>query len=148
MFKRMPKNLGFVAGAFLLASQAALAEQTPPSELQVAEDYVEAYNQRNLDAMLALMHQDVQWLSVEGSEVAVFANGKTDLKEQMRDYLASPLATRSTIDGSVTDGRFVAVREIAMWTTSDGEERSQSALAVYEIENGLVRRVWYYPATR
>jgi hypothetical protein len=46
------------------------------------------------------------------------------------------------IEGS----RFVTVRERAFWTTKGGEERSQAAVAVYEIRDSLVERVWYYPA--
>ncbi len=133
----------------MLASPAAAEElEAPPSPLTVAQSYVEAYNARDLDAMMALMHDEVEWLAIDGSAVQPFAKGKVDLAQQMQSYFASPLATTSTIDGSVIDGRFVAVREIARWTGSDGAPREQSALAVYEIENGLVRRVWYYPATR
>ncbi len=32
----------------------------------------------------------------------------------------------------------------ARWQGKNGE-RTQSALAVYEVEEGRVRRVWYYP---
>ena len=124
----------------------APAPAPPSEELQTASDYVDAYNARDLDAMLALMHDDVQWLSISEDQVEAFANGKDGLGTQMRDYMATPMATQSEIDGDVTDGRFVAVREIARWTDDNGEQRSQSALAVYEIEEGLVRRVWYYPA--
>lgn len=109
--------------------------------------YVAAYNARDLEAMLSLMHEEVQWLSVEGSEVAVFADGKDDLSSQMAQYFASPMATISRIEGGVRDGRFIAVREVASWTDSAGEPRSQSAMAIYEIDGGLVRRVWYYPSS-
>jgi hypothetical protein len=142
--------LNTLAGlALLMASPLAAEEQdAPPTPLAVAQSYVEAYNARDLDAMMALMHDEVEWLAIERSEAQAFAKGKGDLTRQMESYFSSPMATTSTIDGSVIDGRFVAVREIARWTGSDGKPREQSALAVYEIENGLVRRVWYYPATR
>jgi len=134
--------------ALLLPGPLVAEEHAAPAPLAVAQAYVEAYNARDLDAMMALMHDEVEWLAIEGSGAQAFAKGKPDLAEQMRGYVNSPVATTSVIDGSVIDGRFVAVREIARWTGSDGEPREQSALAVYEIEAGLVRRVWYYPATR
>ncbi|MEO9461489.1 MAG: nuclear transport factor 2 family protein [Marinomonas sp.] len=142
---------GPVAALAAFASLSACVhtpQAAPTSELTTALAYVEAYNARDLEAMLKLMHEDVQWLSISGAKVEVFANGKADLTAQMREYMASPMATRSEIDGDVTDGRFVAVREIARWTDKDGAERSQSALAVYEFEDDLVRRVWYYPASK
>lgn len=132
------------------AGQVAAQEVAPAkaSPASIVSAYVDAYNSRDLDAMMALMHDEVEWLAVEGSTVSVFANGKQDLADQMKGYFASPMVTSSTIDRSLTDGQFVAAREIASWTAKDGTQRSQSALAVYQIEDGLVRRVWYYPASR
>ena len=144
----MLSRLALLAAASLALSGCAHSAAAQGSdELSIASAYVEAYNSRDVDEMVALMHDEVQWISIEGSEAAVFANGKVDLVEQMTAYLTSPMATTSELDGSVTDGRFVAVREIARWSDKDGNPKSQSALAVYEIEDNLVRRVWYYPAT-
>ncbi|MEO0420171.1 MAG: nuclear transport factor 2 family protein [Pseudomonadota bacterium] len=148
MFEATFKSLGLAAAALMLPTGMAAAQEVQPSELQVAVAYVDAYNARDLNAILALMHEDVEWLSIEGSETVAFASGKAELAAQMEDYLASPDATFSTVEGSVGNGRFVAVREVAHWTDDKGNSRSQAALAVYEIEGGLVRRVWYYPATR
>ncbi|MEM8725597.1 MAG: nuclear transport factor 2 family protein [Pseudomonadota bacterium] len=135
-----------------LLSAAALSAEDEPSATDEGYSkviaYVEAYNARDLQAMMALMHDDVQWLSIEGSSVAIFADGKQDLASQMEGYFASPSATRSEVLSYVVDGRFVSVREVASWTDKEGAEKSQSALAVYEFEDGLVRRVWYYPASR
>lgn len=118
------------------------------TEAGIISTYTDAYNDRDIKAMEALMHPEVQWLSVEGSQISVVADGKADLVEQMTDYVASGSATTSKLEGGVSDGPFVAVREVASWTKDDGSIRRQSALAVYEIEDGLVRRVWYYPATQ
>ncbi len=148
MYKAISTGFGLFAAALLLPAIPVSAESPARSELQIAVSYVEAYNARDLPAMLALMHDDIEWLSIEGSEVAAFASGKADLAAQMEAYLKSPGATFSTVEGSVGDGRFVAVREVAHWQDADGNARSQSALAVYEIVDGLIRRVWYYPATR
>jgi len=146
MFK--PLLTGAMGAALAMASPSFAGDSEPSAELQIAMDYVAAYNARDLDAMMALMHDEVEWLSIEGSTAVAFAQGKDDLAKQMQSYFASPMVTTSAIDGDVSDGRFIAVREIARWTGSDGEPREQSALAVYEFEDGLVRRVWYYPATR
>ena len=44
-------------------------------------------------------------------------------------------------------GSFVAIREHVRWQTETGE-KSQAALAVYEVRDGKIRRVWYYPAEK
>ena len=36
------------------------------------------------------------------------------------------------------------VREVAYWLTVDGE-LAQASLAIYEVRDGLIHRVWYYP---
>ena len=46
-----------------------------------------------------------------------------------------------------TVGPYVAIRERVSWTAKSGR-RTQTALGVYEVRDGRVRRVWYYPAVR
>jgi len=41
---------------------------------------------------------------------------------------------------------YVSVTETANWTATDGTKKSQSSMTVYELEDNLIRRVWYYPA--
>ena len=95
--------------------------------------------------MSALMSETIQWLAVEGGETALMADGKEDLTTQLESYMRSG-GTRSTLSGWSQNGSFVSVIETAHWSATNGEERSQSALAVYEIRDDLIQRVWYYPA--
>ena len=133
--------------SFALAGCAHNPYAVQPAEYSLIASYVDAYNDRDIDAMAALMSEDIQWLSVERDKIEVFANGKQDLIEQMTDYFTSPSVTTSTLDGAINDGNFLAVREIAQWSGQDGQRHEQSALAIYEIEKGLVSRVWYYPSS-
>ena len=45
------------------------------------------------------------------------------------------------------NGDYVGVTETAHWVNDEGEEKSQSALTVYELQENLVRRVYYYSQT-
>ena len=59
-------------------------------------------------------------------------------------YPAAVLATGYF--ASIPSARcYVVVRERAHWIR-DGEELSQTSLAVCEIEDARVRRVWYHPS--
>jgi hypothetical protein len=40
------------------------------------------------------------------------------------------------------------VHERATWKGANNTTLRQSAFGVYEIRDGLVQRVWYFPATR
>ena len=135
-------------GLFALTACSTLPPAPLSSKFTVISAYTAAYNDRDVEAMAELMHPDIQWLSVNGDKVDVFANGKADLVAQMTDYVSSPAATTSSLGDIVTDGPYLAVQETARWPRSDGSMGEQSALAVYEVSDGLIRRVWYYPATR
>ena len=54
---------------------------------------------------------------------------------------------RSTVEVYQEVGPYVSVLERAEWQ-SDGKTKRQSSLCVYELQDGLVRRVWYYPAAK
>jgi hypothetical protein len=50
------------------------------------------------------------------------------------------------VEKMMVSGSFIAVQERAFWTTDKGKEVSQQSLAVYELQDGLIRRVYYFPA--
>ena len=125
----------------LVAASSARAES--PSDL--VERYMAAYNDHDVAAMLELAHPDIQWLSIDGDEVQVVTEGRDALGEAMRGYFESAPSSRSVIEATMTSGSRVSVRERAEWETASGT-RSQAALAVYEIVDGLIRRVWYFPS--
>ena len=113
---------------------------------EVIQTFVERFNERDLDGLLALAHPEVEWLSVDGAAIAVEARGREALRESLTAYFASCASCRSEVEVYQTAGPFTSTLEHAQWTTADGGTKRQSAIAVYELADGLVRRVWYYPA--
>jgi len=95
--------------------------------------------------MAALVHEDFEYLGVDGSKVSVDAVGREALKQSMVGYFASVRDVESVIEHTTVTGPYVAFRERVSWTGKSGR-RSQAALGVYEVRDGLVKRVWYYPA--
>lgn len=115
-------------------------QETPETQLQ---RLFEAYNAHQIDDMVALMADNVTWLSVMGDSVAVEITGKEPLKEFMTSYFNALPSAKSQAEGMLINGSFVTVKERAMWE-QNGEARSQASIAVYEFEGALIRRVWYY----
>lgn len=111
---------------------------------QVVERYMAAYNDHDVAAMIELAHPDVQWLRIDGEDLRVEAEGREALSEAMRSYFEAVPTTRSSIEAMMSSGNRVSVRERAEWVTSSGT-RSRTALSVYEIDDGMIRRVWYFP---
>lgn len=137
------KTLGTLFFLILLHGAVSAAPARDPGD--VVERYVAAYNDHDVDAMLALAHPEIQWLSIVGDELRLEAEGRDALGKALRGYFESLPSSRSTIEAMMPSGRRVSVRERAEWETPSGP-RSQSALSVYEIADGLIRRVWYFPA--
>ncbi len=133
---------------FTATGCATAPKSAQSGEYSVITAYVQAYNDRDIPAMSALMHPKIQWLSIEGSKTVIVADGKADLVKQMSEYVSSPSATTSELASPVFNGQFIAVKETARWKRANGSVGQQSALSVYEIDKGLVCRVWYYPSER
>lgn len=74
-----------------------------------------AYSAHDIPAMLALVHPDVQWLSVDGDSVSVQTNGAEALAESLEGYFRSVPSSRSTVESMMEAGRFVTVWERAHW---------------------------------
>lgn len=131
----------FLAAALVLAAATAAAQ----SPYEVVERYMAAYNDHDVEAMLELVHPDVQWLTIDGDRIRVETDGADDLAEAMRGYFEAVPSTRSSIESLMVSGKRVSVRERAHWESS-GQSRSQAALSVYEIDDGRIVRVWYFSA--
>ena len=142
-------HLLFAGLIFLAVDQTSAQELSPESGSPIAtvERFVEAFNEHDVEKMLELVHQEIQWFSLSGDSIGVETEGAVALAEGMRGYFAAIPSSRSTIEEIMEAGRFVSVRERVEWEGKSGT-RTQSALAVYEIEDGLIRRVWYYPAQK
>ena len=151
---RRLRPLGIVAllGAWLIAAHAsfpALAQTAPSAspELRAVEAYVDAFNARDAEAMRALMHEDIEWLSIDGDAVETVSSGRDALSEEMRGYFESGTDVTSTLSDISQTGPYVSTVETARWGGADGTENAQASIAVYEIsDTGLIRRVWYFPA--
>lgn len=126
------------------ASPAQAQAGEPAAKL--VERFVEAFNRHDVEALVALAHEEIEWLSVAGAEISIETRGKAALAESLAGYFRSCPTCRSAIEVGPASGSFLSALERATWEAG-GETRSQTSLSVYEIEDGLVRRVWYYPST-
>lgn len=131
------------------ASCSGLSEEDSDAEvvgpLAVVHGHVDAFNRHDAEDLLSWVSPAVEWVTVRGSITSVEVRGREMLRDYMATYFEAQPTVRSEIEEAVVTGDFVAVRERASWTAPDGEDRSQAALAVYHVRDGLIQRVWYYP---
>jgi len=114
----------------------------------VIQAYSNAYNEKDIIKLRSLMHPDIEWVAIEGNEIEVHVSGKETLATEMEKWFENPNLPKGSLRDWSMNGNNVAVTETAHWTSKDGDKKSQSALTVYELENDLVRRVYYFPATK
>ena len=140
----------------LLAASPALAQlpgvqlddQTPvpardPED--VIRSQLQAFNAHDANAMVANLHEKFAWFGVNSDVMTVEMEGRGNFFNSMRDYFAGVPGARAEIEELFVAGPFVTALERAFWLQG-GTEVSQASLSIYEIRDGLIFRVWYYPA--
>lgn len=134
---------------FALACSSHIPNKTrsnvSDTNVQTVENFVQAFNERNLEGMLALVAEDVQWLSIDGQKLSTETTNKTELSIAMQDYFSGCESCRSNIKNINSNKNWVCATETASWNSKTGS-KSQSSFSVYEFENGLIKRVYYFPS--
>lgn len=138
----------FLLISMLFSQPSAHAHELETKESLIVAQYSEAWNKKDLNAMAALMHPDIEWLSVEGSNISVESKGKTNLLKALEDWLGSTNLPKARLHDWSINGNYVAVTETASWTDKSQQLQSQSSLTVYELKDKLIIRVYYYPSQK
>ena len=137
-----------IAMAFLLLCvPMAQSQESGPANLRTVEHFVAAFNAHDVEAMGALVTADISWLSLDGGVLAVESSDKRELIADMHAYFKSCPTCRSSLSATVSTPERVSAVEIASWQGKTGA-KSQTALSVYEFSEGLIHRVYYFPAER
>ena len=123
-----------------LAPAAAAAQATAvPTALATVETFMAAFNRHDPDAMAGMVTVDFELYYVDEDGTSALAmTGPEQLRTEMVGYFAERPSVRSEIAGAVGGPVFVSFRERIVG--------GQSSLAVYEVREGRIKRVWYYPA--
>ena len=126
----------------LVMAQAAAAADKPD---KLVREFVAAFNAHDVDRMLTSCAPDVRWMNLAADKLTVETSGTEKLAESMRGYFRRVPSARSELRGVVVSGNFVTAVERATWE-SKGQERTQCSVSVYEVREGKVHSVWYFPA--
>ena len=131
-----------------LASRGFLAPQAPAPERPetVVRSLTEAFNARDLDAVLRRVAEDAEWIQTDGDQTRVILRGREAIKAAVTAQFKKDPSDRRELHMLTPNGAFVSVRERAVEKAGTDEERSSNALSVFEVEDGRVRRVWSFPA--
>ncbi len=138
---------GLVLGSIVVLNAAAQPQPTAKERETLVQKFVEAFNQQDPDAMMAMMAPNIQWLNVEGEKISSEGSSREAIGASMKKYFKSCPTCRSRLDGVVaTPNRLTAV-EVAQWK-SGALSKEQRSVSVYEFSGPLISRVYYFPAER
>jgi len=141
---------GIFIGTLYVPALLLLAACSQPlsTNESIVTDYIQATNEKDLEHITALMHEDIEWIQITGSEQQIMAGGRDALLAEIKSMMDSGFEATSALSDIADNGRFVTAIETVSYTRKNGEPATQSANSVYEIEDGIIRRVWYYPAVK
>ncbi len=117
-------------------------------EAVVLRAYLDAFNRHEPDAVAVLLSPRVKWYSLDADKLVTDGDGREALRTWLTGYFKSLPDVRSDFLTIEQTGAYLSVRERGSWTAKDGTRVSQQSHAVYEIRDGLVERVWYFPSVR
>ncbi len=124
------------------------AANVPDDPATTVRAFVDAYNARDYAGLDARLDDNAVWYSVDGGKISTDVTGRSALVDWTRNYLGqSCTSCKSRLIDVSASGRFVSTVERATWTAKTGAERTQASIAVYEVVDGRIRAVWYFPAT-
>jgi hypothetical protein len=130
-----------------MATPKSFAAETQKPNEQRVRDYVSAFNKHDIDTMLGMVSDDIQWLSVAGDKITVETQGKSKLRESLAAYFKSTASVKSELEWVRVTASRVAALERAAWQAKSGP-KSQASLSIYEFNGGLICRVYYYPVEK
>lgn len=136
-----------LVAAFVLLFAPLAYSESGSSHLRTVEQFIAAFNAHDSGAMAGLVTEDVAWLSIAGDKVGIETSGKSELVASMDAYFKSCPTCQSVLSGTISTAGRVSAVEIASWQGKAGL-KSQRGLSVYEFSEGLIHRVYYFPAEK
>ena len=145
--KHLKILLPLCVAAGLVVALRAQEKSKEPSPADIVARQLAAFNRHDPAALARGVTEDFRWYSVGSDNTKIATEGREKFLSGMKDYFKSFPSVSSRVDGVTPSGTFVSFRETASWTNKNGLQ-SQESLGVYEIQEGLIKRVWYFPASR
>ncbi|HUG09565.1 MAG TPA: nuclear transport factor 2 family protein [Opitutaceae bacterium] len=124
------------------STQAPLATR----EAIALRAYYDAFNRHEADATAAFLAKDVKWYSVSGDTQSLDGDGRESIRDWLAGYFKKLPDVKSDVLELRQTGSHLFVHERVSWTGADGTAKRASALAIYEVRDELIQRVWYFPA--
>ena len=140
----MPAVTRAALSCALLVTSACAAPSSPwvnawsPPAVVLAQGQLDAYNARDLERFASFFAPDVEIYDFPDKLVL---RGRDAFRARYGPYFAAAKKLHARLVGRLHLGRFVLDQEDVV-TSIPGRERI-AAIAIYETQAGVIRRVWF-----
>ena len=117
--------------------------QTDPSPEAVVQKQLEAYNARDLDALMATYAEDAQQFEHPSK---LLASGAAQIRERSALRLQEPNLHATLLQRTIM-GNIVIDRETVTRTFSDGPGTIE-LIAIYEVQSRRIAKAWFIFGTK
>lgn len=131
-------TVALLAAGVMPVTISAQAAREATNAVAVVQSQVEAFNKGDADAFASFYADDVELFDL-GSESKPSLSGRAALIARYRPMLEK-YHPQATILTRIQSGDFVIDKE-----RTDAGGRSSEGVAIYQLENGKIRRVWFTP---
>lgn len=129
-----------VALALTACASAPVASPALSPEAALVQRQLDAYNAHDLEAFIATYSPEIEIFDIANA-AAPQMTGLEGMRAVYGEMFASMPDLRCDLGNRIADGAFVIDHEIChMGAPGDPPER---AIAIYQVEDGLIRRVWF-----
>lgn len=104
----------------------------------------EAYNRRDLDALLAGLADDYESWEVGPDGPNCRARGRDQVGQALAAMFAASGYAQSSVEDVRAYGKLAVAVEVDSFETAEGE-RTMRSLGIYEFRDGELRRAWSFP---
>lgn len=136
-------DMKFKLSVFALFSMATLFAQDL-KVYDIVSEQVLAFNAGDVDRLVDQVSEDFKWYYIGSDTLLLELSGKEQFKANMSGYFSEVKSVHAEISEYAIDGNRMSFKEVVTYETVSGKKGSTSAMAVYEVQNDLIYRVWYF----
>lgn len=123
-------------------SSSTLAQSN--SVLEIFEDQVEAFNERDIERLSKNVSEDFKWYYLGSDTLMIEVDGRRKFRSAMEGYFAAFSWVESNILNYAVIGNRISFEEEVSYRTQSGEIAKSSSMGIYEVKDGVITRVWYF----
>lgn len=128
-------------GSLLGLPDSSLGQNVRRPPEKVAQALVDAFNARDIEAILKTYSPDSVAYRLPGGEA--FITGHAEIRKKFNSAFERDTTVKVKVVERIVDGKFVVDKE-KITGVANGKKYERYSTVIYEITNGVIRKEWYF----